>query len=241
MHFVAALDSVPEMRAVLALFEGVATGAADGYARMADQPGATLLHLGPGLGNGLANLHNARKGEGRRSSTSSATTRPTTRSTTPSCSRTSRPRRATSRPGCARRQSTEELARDAAEASPRRTGPPGQVATLILPGRRLVAEGAEPAPPPSPPAPPVARRATRSTASPRRCARAAEPRSCSAAARCASPALCRGRADRRGHRREAAHRGLPHPDASAAPGCRASSGSPISPSSRRCSSPGSST
>jgi acetolactate synthase-1/2/3 large subunit len=62
MHFVAALDAVPEMRGVLALFEGVATGAADGYARMADKPAATLLHLGPGLGNGLANLHNARKG-----------------------------------------------------------------------------------------------------------------------------------------------------------------------------------
>src|SRR5689334_23403608 len=62
MHFVAALDSVPEMRGVLALFEGVATGAADGYARMADRPAGTLLHLGPGLGNGLANLHNARKG-----------------------------------------------------------------------------------------------------------------------------------------------------------------------------------
>src|SRR5436309_11755510 len=61
MHFVAALDSVPEMRAVLALFEGVATGAADGYARIADVPAATLLHLGPGLGNGLANLHNARR------------------------------------------------------------------------------------------------------------------------------------------------------------------------------------
>ncbi|HWS47468.1 MAG TPA: thiamine pyrophosphate-binding protein, partial [Acidimicrobiia bacterium] len=61
MHFVAALDDVPEMRAVLALFEGVATGAADGYARMAGHPGATLLHLGPGLGNGLANLHNARR------------------------------------------------------------------------------------------------------------------------------------------------------------------------------------
>ena len=62
MHFVAALDSEPRMRAVLALFEGVATGAADGYARMAGKPAATLLHLGPGLGNGLANLHNARKG-----------------------------------------------------------------------------------------------------------------------------------------------------------------------------------
>jgi acetolactate synthase-1/2/3 large subunit len=62
MHFVAALDSTPQMRAVLTLFEGVATGAADGYGRMADKPAATLLHLGCGLGNGLANLHNARKG-----------------------------------------------------------------------------------------------------------------------------------------------------------------------------------
>lgn len=61
MHFVAALDTVPAMRGVLALFEGVATGAADGYARMADKPAAVLLHLGPGLGNGLANLHNARR------------------------------------------------------------------------------------------------------------------------------------------------------------------------------------
>ena len=63
MHFVAALDAVPEMRGVLALFEGVATGAADGYARMHEGPAAVLLHLGPGLGNGLANLHNARKGK----------------------------------------------------------------------------------------------------------------------------------------------------------------------------------
>jgi len=61
MHFVAALDHVPEMRAILVLFEGVATGAADGYARMMDKPAATLLHLGPGLANGLANLHNAKK------------------------------------------------------------------------------------------------------------------------------------------------------------------------------------
>jgi acetolactate synthase I/II/III large subunit len=61
MHFVAALDSVPQMRGILALFEGVATGAADGYARMAGRPAAVLLHLGPGLANGLANLHNARR------------------------------------------------------------------------------------------------------------------------------------------------------------------------------------
>lgn len=61
MHFVAALDTVAEMRGVLTLFEGVATGAADGYARIAGRPAAALLHLGPGLGNGLANLHNARR------------------------------------------------------------------------------------------------------------------------------------------------------------------------------------
>jgi acetolactate synthase I/II/III large subunit len=63
MHFVAALDAVPRMRGVLTLFEGVATGAADGYARMAGRPAAVLLHLGPGLGNGLANLHNARRAQ----------------------------------------------------------------------------------------------------------------------------------------------------------------------------------
>ena len=61
MHFVAALDRQPQMRCVLGLFEGVVTGAADGYGRMADKPAATLLHTGPGLGNGLANLHNARR------------------------------------------------------------------------------------------------------------------------------------------------------------------------------------
>jgi acetolactate synthase-1/2/3 large subunit len=61
MHFVAALDRVPEMRGILTLFEGVATGAADGYGRMTGQPAVALLHLGPGLANGLANLHNARR------------------------------------------------------------------------------------------------------------------------------------------------------------------------------------
>ena len=61
MHFVAALDRVDGMRCVLGLFEGVVTGAADGYYRMAGKPASTLLHLGPGLANGLANLHNAKK------------------------------------------------------------------------------------------------------------------------------------------------------------------------------------
>ena len=61
MHFVAALDRVPGMRCVLGLFEGVVTGAADGYARVTGKPASTLLHCGPGLANGLANLHNARR------------------------------------------------------------------------------------------------------------------------------------------------------------------------------------
>ncbi|MBI3438546.1 MAG: acetolactate synthase large subunit [Proteobacteria bacterium] len=59
MHLVAALDSAPTIRPILCLFEGVATGAADGFGRMSGSPALTLLHLGPGLGNGLANLHNA--------------------------------------------------------------------------------------------------------------------------------------------------------------------------------------
>ena len=61
LHFVGALDSIAGLRPVLCLFEGVATGAADGYGRIAGKPAATLLHLGPGLANGLANLHNARR------------------------------------------------------------------------------------------------------------------------------------------------------------------------------------
>jgi acetolactate synthase-1/2/3 large subunit len=61
MQFVSALDRQPKMRPVLCLFEGVATGAADGYGRIAGKPACTLLHLGPGYGNGLANLHNARR------------------------------------------------------------------------------------------------------------------------------------------------------------------------------------
>ena len=63
MHLVAALDHTSQMRCVLALFEGVVTGAADGYARMAEKPACTLLHLGPGFANGLANLHNASRAQ----------------------------------------------------------------------------------------------------------------------------------------------------------------------------------
>ena len=61
MHLVQGLDAVPRVRSVLALFEGVCTGAADGIGRMTGKPAATLLHLGPGMANGIANLHNARR------------------------------------------------------------------------------------------------------------------------------------------------------------------------------------
>src|SRR4051794_20508489 len=61
MPFVSALDRQPKMRPILCLFEGVVTGAADGYGRIAGSPACTLLHLGPGYANGIANLHNARR------------------------------------------------------------------------------------------------------------------------------------------------------------------------------------
>ncbi|HYZ28648.1 MAG TPA: acetolactate synthase large subunit [Thermoleophilaceae bacterium] len=155
MHFVAALDSTPEMRAVLALFEGVATGAADGYARMADKPAATLLHLGSGLGNGIANLHNARKGKVPvvnivgdhatyhwRYDAQLQSDIETIARNVSGWVRTSK--------------STHDLSADAAEAIAAAEGPPGQVATLILPADVSWSDGAEPAPPPPPPTPPVA-------------------------------------------------------------------------------------
>jgi acetolactate synthase I/II/III large subunit len=63
MHFVAALDTHPDMRCILCLFEGGVSGAADGYYRMTGKVAATLLHLAPGFGNAFANLHNARKAQ----------------------------------------------------------------------------------------------------------------------------------------------------------------------------------
>ena len=155
MHFVAALDSVPEMRAVLALFEGVATGAADGYARMSDRPGATLLHLGSGLGNGVANLHNARKGKSPivnivgdhatyhwKYDAQLQSDIETVARNVSGWVRTS--------------QSAQDLGRDAAEAIAVAQGPPGQVATLILPADVSWSDGAEPAPPQQLTPPPVA-------------------------------------------------------------------------------------
>jgi acetolactate synthase-1/2/3 large subunit len=145
MHFVAALDAVPEMRGVLALFEGVATGAADGYARMADRPAATLLHLGPGLGNGLANLHNARKGRSpivnivgdhathhkQYDAQLESDIETVARNVSPWIRWSSSP---------------ASVAQDAAEAVVAALGPPGQVATLILPADVSWSDGAAPVP-----------------------------------------------------------------------------------------------
>jgi acetolactate synthase-1/2/3 large subunit len=155
MHFVAALDSVPEMRAVLALFEGVATGAADGYARMANAPAATLLHLGPGLGNGLANLHNARRAHTPLVNIVGDHATYHVQYDAPLQSDIEGVARNVS--GWVRTsRSPAELSRDAVEAIVAAVGPPGQVATLILPADVSWEDGAEPAAPPTPATPPIA-------------------------------------------------------------------------------------
>ncbi len=152
MHFVAALDGEPRMRAVLALFEGVATGAADGYARMAGKPAATLLHLGCGLGNGLANLHNARKGRVPVVNIvgDHATYHVPYDAQLQSDIETVARNVSTWVRTCA---STEALCRDAAEAVAAATTAPGNVATLILPADVSWGEGGVPAalPPAAPP------------------------------------------------------------------------------------------
>ena len=144
MHFVAALDSEPRMRAVLPLFEGVATGAADGYARMAGKPAATLLHLGCGLGNGLANLHNARKGKVPVVNIIGDHATFHTRYDTQLQSDIETVARNVS-PWVRTSTSTEALCRDAVEAIVVAKGPPGQVATLILPADISWGEGGVPA------------------------------------------------------------------------------------------------
>ena len=149
MHFVAALDDVHEMRGVLALYEGVATGAADGYGRMTDKPAAVLLHLGPGLGNGLANLHNARKAHTPVVNIvgDHATYHKQYDAQLESDIET-----------VARNVSdfirwsakTDEVGSDAADTVAAAFGPPGQVATLILPADISWSDGGEPASPTRP-------------------------------------------------------------------------------------------
>ena len=146
MHFVAALDSVPEMRAVLGLFEGVVTGAADGYGRMAGKPAATLLHLGPGLGNGLANLHNARRARTPIVNIVGDHATYHTQYDAPLESDIDTVARNVS--GWIRRpETTSALAADAAEAVAAASAPPGLISTLILPADTSWGDGGTPAPP----------------------------------------------------------------------------------------------
>lgn len=148
MHFVAGLDTVTEMHGVLALFEGVATGAADGFARMAGRPAATLLHLGPGLGNGLANLHNARRARSpvvnivgdhaishQRYDAQLQSDIQTVARNVSTFVRSS--------------SSAAELGKDVVDALAAATGPPPTVATLILPADVSWSEGGV-VPPPGP-------------------------------------------------------------------------------------------
>jgi acetolactate synthase-1/2/3 large subunit len=144
MHFVAALDAVPEMRASLGLFEGVVTGAADGYGRMAEKPAATLLHLGPGLGNGLANLHNARRAHTPLVNIVGDHATHHKQHDAPLESDIDTVARNVS--GWIRFSAdTASVASDAADAVAAALGPPGQVATLVLPADTSWLEGTEPA------------------------------------------------------------------------------------------------
>src|SRR5690242_6179846 len=155
MHFVHELDAVPQMRSVLTLFEGVATGAADGYARIAGRPAAVLLHLGPGLGNGLANLHNARRAHTPVVCIVGAHATYHERYDAPLQSDIA---------GVARNGSgwyrasafARDVGRHGAAAVAASLQPPGQVATLVLPADVSWSEGAVPARPRAlPPAQPV--------------------------------------------------------------------------------------
>lgn len=132
MHFVAALDDVPAMRGVLCLFEGVVTGAADGYGRVAGRPAATLLHLGPGLGNGLANLHNARRAHtpivnvvGDHATYHARYDAPLQSDIASIAGAVSGWYRSSAR--------SDDVAADGADAVAAAMGPPGCVATLVLP------------------------------------------------------------------------------------------------------------
>ena len=132
IHVVAALDGIPEMRCILGLFEGVVTGAADGYARMAEKPACTLLHLGPGLGNGLANLHNASRAQvpiinlvGQHATDHLHYDTPLT-SDIEGIARPYSKWLRTSR-------SASEVGRDAADAVVAARTAPGQIATMIVP------------------------------------------------------------------------------------------------------------
>ena len=143
MQFVSALDRVAGMRAVLCLFEGVCSGAADGYARMTRRPAATLLHLGPGLANALANFHNARKA---RSPVVSIVGQHSTRHLRHDAPLTA-DIEALARPVSSYVRTVEraeETGREASAAVGAACAAPGQVATLIVPADFSWSEAGEP-------------------------------------------------------------------------------------------------
>ena len=140
MHFVAALDLVPEMRGVPCLFEGVASGAADGYARMTGRPASTLFHLGPGLSNALANMHNAGRAHvpmvnivGEHATFHRQYDAPLTSDIEAIARPFSRWLRASS--------SATQVGQDCAEAIAAARTAPGRIATLILPADTAWNEG----------------------------------------------------------------------------------------------------
>jgi acetolactate synthase I/II/III large subunit len=153
MHFVAALDRVDGMECVLCLFEGVATGAADGWARMTGRPGLTLLHLGPGLANGLANLHNAKKAMTPIVNVVGEHTTQHLNHEAPLTSDTEGVARPMSHWVKTGRDSTT-IAAEGAEAIREARTAPGRIATLILPADTAWGPGgpvADAGPPPVPP------------------------------------------------------------------------------------------
>src|SRR5258706_2504793 len=143
MHFVAGLDAVPQMRGVLCVFEGAATGAADGYGRMAGRPAGVLLHLGPGLANGLANLHNARRARtpvlvvvGDHATYHKRFDAPLESDVDALAGSVSAWARRSAR--------SADVAADAAEAVAAALNPPGRIATLILPADVSRSEARQP-------------------------------------------------------------------------------------------------
>jgi acetolactate synthase-1/2/3 large subunit len=159
MHFLAALDN-PRMRSVLCLFEGVATGAADGWYRMKDKPASTLLHLGPGLANGLANIHNAKRASSGMVNIVGEHSIAHLRYNPPLSSDIE----GLARPLChwvRRADSADTIAWDATQAVQVASEHPGKISTLILPGdvswRAVTATSTPPALPPSRKAPDAAR------------------------------------------------------------------------------------
>jgi acetolactate synthase-1/2/3 large subunit len=164
MHFVAALDRIPGMRCVLCLQENVVTGAADGYFRITGNPAATLLHCGPGLANGLANLHNARRARsGIVNVVGDQATyhRPLDAPLTADAEGWARPVSAFVRTAL----SSNRVGEDAAAAVQAARTPPGGIATLILPSDASWDDGGIAGTPlPVPIAPPVDPHAVRHAA-----------------------------------------------------------------------------